>query len=127
MLARGRGRRVMVVVRGGAVIRTGGCGGGDGADGVKVVGYKALFGNEDEERELLEDGDLGNPVDNDCTEPAARVVAVGDEDAEVGADGDHGISIRLMEIGGAIDTGAANGVGTSLAGEAGFNLFRGAV
>lgn len=112
---------------GGTVVGGGRGGGGDGANGIEVVGYEALFGNEDEEGEFLEDGDLGDFVDVDGAEPAAGIVAVGDEDADVGADGDHWVAVRLMESGGAVDAGAADGVWARLAGEASFDFFDGAV
>lgn len=34
----------------------------DGADGIKMVGYKGFVGDEEEQGELLEDGNLGNAI-----------------------------------------------------------------
>lgn len=124
----GRGpRRVVVVIGGGVVVRCNGGVGGDGANGIKVVCDEAFVRDEDEEGKLLEDGELGDPIDVDGAEPAAGVVAIRNIYTKVSADSDHGIAVWLVEVGGTVDAGTADGVGARLAGEAGFYFFDGAV
>lgn len=121
------GVAVVVVVEVAVMVRGVGRSSGDGADGVEVVSDKAFFGDENEEGEFFEDGDLGDFVDVDGSEPTARVFAVGHVNANIGADGDHGIPVRLMEVGGAVDAGSADGSWSRLACKAGLDFIDGAV
>lgn len=92
-----------------------------------MVGDEGFLRNQNEEGEILEHGDLSDFVDVDGAKPATRVVAVGHEDAHVGADGDHGVSVRLVETGGTVDAGSADWVGARLAGEDVFDFSYGAI
>lgn len=88
------------------------------AHGIKVVSDQTFLRNEDEKAEFFEDGNLSNSVDGDGSEPAAWVVTLGDVDAVIRPNGDHWVSIWLMEVGGAIDARSTHGVGPFLPGEA---------
>lgn len=92
-----------------------------------MVGDERFLRNQDEEGEVLEHGDLSDFVDMDGAEPATRVVVVGDEDTHVSANGDHRVSVRLVEIGCAVDAGSTDWVGTRLTSEDVFDFSYGAV
>lgn len=97
------------------------------ADGIKVVRDQTLFRNQDQEAEFFEDGDLSDLVDGNGSEPATWVISVGDVDAVIGTDSDHWISIRLMEIGSAIDARSTDRIGSRLSSKAVLSFSNGTI
>ena len=64
--------------RGGGVVVGGGVGaggGGDGADDVEVIGDEGFVGDQEEEVEFFEDGDLGYAGEGDCLGGGRRWVS----------------------------------------------------
>jgi hypothetical protein len=83
------------------------------AHDVEVVRHQRLVGDEDEELELLEDGDLRDLLVRDDLLPAAGIAGLGDVHAVVGADGDHFLGPDLERCG-AVDSGSAHRRGTAV-------------
>lgn len=47
---------------------------GDGADGVKMICYERFVGDEEEQGEVLEDGDLGDTVGGNGLERGGQML-----------------------------------------------------
>ena len=99
----------------------------DGDDGVEVMGHEGFIGEDEEEGELFEDGDLGDARAVEDAVPTARVVGRGDVNAVIGADGEHGVVVWLVEGGGAVDVCSADGGGFGVVDELGFDFSDGAI
>ena len=91
------------------------------------MGHESFIGEDEEEGEFFEDGDLGDAGAVEDPVPTAGVVGRGDVDAVVGADGKHRVVVWLVEGGGAVDVCSADRGGFCIVDELGFDFSDGAI